>query len=137
MFQILISLHFSVKLGVTWMKHLLQTHSSQLMALGKNEIFEQFGASIGLIEHRINNLPALSRARGRLDLLVKQIDGKNSEEDTGLDSSKLLVYEDQDSTVEENGSSSENEQWQDSDDEEDNVGDKNNDDDEMDVSDED
>lgn len=111
------------------MKHLLQTHSSQLMALGKDDVFEQFGASIGLIEHRINNLPALSRARGRLDLLVNQIKGKNTDDDAGLDTSKLLVYEDHDSSLEGNDSS-EDEHWEDSDDYEGDKGD----DDEMDVS---
>lgn len=115
------------------MKHLLQTHSSQLMALGKDEIFEQFGASIGLIEHRINNLTALSRARGRLDLLVNQIKGKNTDDDAGLDSSKLLIYEDHDSSLEGNESSSD-EHWVDSDEY---GAEKNDDDEEMDVSDKD
>lgn len=73
---------------------LVQTHSSQLLALGKDDLFEKFGPCIGIIENRIENLKTLSRARGRLDLLVNQIKRKNIKDD-GLDQiDKLLVYQD-------------------------------------------
>lgn len=73
---------------------LVQTHSSQLLALGKDDLYEKFGPCIGIIENRVENLKTLSRARGRLDLLVNQIRRKNINDD-GLDQiDKLLVYQD-------------------------------------------
>lgn len=77
-----------------WMKTLTQTHASQLMAQGYEDLMEKFGPCIAVIEHRISCMPELSKLNGRLQLLVNQIT-RNSNEDN-LCNENVLVYEDND-----------------------------------------
>lgn len=44
-----------------WLKLVLHTQASQLMALGSNTLFAQFGPLLGIIEHRTNCLQPLSK----------------------------------------------------------------------------
>ena len=46
---------------MNWLKILAQTHSSQLMALGADDLLNKFGPCIGIIEHRANCLKELSK----------------------------------------------------------------------------
>lgn len=46
---------------MNWLKVLAQTHSSQLMALGADDLLDKFGPCIGIIEHRANCLKELSK----------------------------------------------------------------------------
>ncbi|XP_036230348.2 WD repeat-containing protein 43 isoform X2 [Bactrocera oleae] len=96
-----------VEYAVDWLKVLVQTHSSQLMALGSEDLLNKFGPCIGLIEHRVNCLKELSKVAGRLDLLINQIK-RNTNEDN-LNNSNVLVYEDNgssDSEMEDTGEKS-------------------------------
>lgn len=52
---------FSVQTAVVWLRVLLQTHASQLMAIGTTELFTRFGPLLGIIEHRANSLHSLSK----------------------------------------------------------------------------
>ncbi|XP_014091928.3 WD repeat-containing protein 43 isoform X1 [Bactrocera oleae] len=97
----------NVEYAVDWLKVLVQTHSSQLMALGSEDLLNKFGPCIGLIEHRVNCLKELSKVAGRLDLLINQIK-RNTNEDN-LNNSNVLVYEDNgssDSEMEDTGEKS-------------------------------
>lgn len=51
----------SVQAAVSWMKILIQTHASQLMAIGTVELFSMFGPLLGIIEHRANTLQQLTK----------------------------------------------------------------------------
>ncbi|XP_036333212.1 WD repeat-containing protein 43 [Rhagoletis pomonella] len=86
----------NVEYAVDWLKILVQTHSSQLMALGSEDLLNKFGPCIGIIEHRVNCLKELSKVAGRLDLLINQIK-RNTNEDN-LYTANALVYEDNDSS---------------------------------------
>lgn len=44
-----------------WIKALLQTQSSQLMAIGTVELNAMFGSLIGLVERRTNTLQNLTK----------------------------------------------------------------------------
>ncbi|XP_067627144.1 WD repeat-containing protein 43 [Eurosta solidaginis] len=103
----------NVEYAVDWLKVLVQTHSSQLMALGSEDLLSKFGPCIGLIEHRVNCLNELTKIHGRLELLINQIK-RNTEEDH-LNSANVLVYEDNDSSdsdLEEEGEKSgSNDEW--------------------------
>lgn len=46
---------------MNWLKVLTQTHSSQLMALGADDLLNKFGPCIGIIEYRANCLKELSK----------------------------------------------------------------------------
>lgn len=52
---------YSAHAALLWLKHLIQTQTSQLMAVGNIEIYSQFGPLLGIIEHRTNSLPQLSK----------------------------------------------------------------------------
>uniref|UniRef100_A0A1B0AGB0 Utp12 domain-containing protein n=1 Tax=Glossina pallidipes TaxID=7398 RepID=A0A1B0AGB0_GLOPL len=127
--------HVNVEFAMNWLKILAQTHSSQLMALGADELLNKFGPCIGIIEHRANCLKELSKLNGRLQLLVNQLKRDTDTEPNDFHSENLLVYEDDDSSnseMENAGSKSDSDDaW-----EEDNVEenketmDQNNDDDE-------
>lgn len=83
-------------MGVNWMKVLLQTHTSQLMALGADELMERFGPCMGIIEHRINNLKNLNRIKGRLDLLLNQMEDQQPNVDIiETANEQMLVYQDE------------------------------------------
>jgi hypothetical protein len=71
---------------------LIQTHASQLMAFGVENLQMNFGNCLGIIDHRTQNLSSLSRLRGRLDLLVNQIK-QNSGIDEEVNTENLLVYQ--------------------------------------------
>lgn len=77
------------------MKVLLQTHTSQLMALGADELMNRFGPCMGIIEHRINNLKNLNRIKGRLDLLLNQMEDQPKMDIIETASEQMLVYQDE------------------------------------------
>lgn len=81
------------EIALTWLRCLIQTHASSLMAYGIDNLNATFGTTLGIIDHRTQNLAALTRLRGRLDLLVKQVK-KSSDLDDELRNENLLVYED-------------------------------------------
>lgn len=82
-------------MGVSWMKVLLQTHTSQLMALGADELMNRFGPCMGIIEHRIHNLKNLNRIKGRLDLLLNQMEDHPSLDIIETANEQMLVYQDE------------------------------------------
>lgn len=84
-----------IEMGVSWMKVLLQTHTSQLMALGADELMNRFGPCMGIIEHRINNLKNLNRIKGRLDLLLNQMEDQPKMDIIETASEQMLVYQDE------------------------------------------
>lgn len=77
------------------MKVLLQTHTSQLMALGADELMNRFGPCMGIIEHRIHNLKNLNRIKGRLDLLLNQMEDHPSLDIIETANEQMLVYQDE------------------------------------------
>lgn len=79
--------------ALMWLRCLIQTHSSSLMAYGVDSLNATFGTTLGIIDHRTQNLPALSRLKGRLELLVKQVK-QNSDIDDEVRNENMLVYED-------------------------------------------
>lgn len=85
----------SIETGVGWMKALLQTHTSQLMALGADELMNRFGPCMGIIEHRINNLKNLNRIKGRLDLLLNQMEDHPNLDIIETPNEQMLVYQDE------------------------------------------
>lgn len=52
---------FSVHTSIIWLKHLIQTQSSQLMAIGNVELFTTFGPLLGIAEHRANTFQQLTK----------------------------------------------------------------------------
>lgn len=56
-----IILTFSAEKSVMWLKQVVHTHASQLMALGTQTLFAQFGPLLGIIEHRTSSLQQLSK----------------------------------------------------------------------------
>lgn len=81
--------------ALLWIKHLIQIHASQLMAFGLDNLQTNFGACLGIIDHRSQNLSNLSKLRGRLDLLVNQLK-QNNEITDDVNSENLLVYQEED-----------------------------------------
>lgn len=79
--------------ALVWLRYLIQTHASSLMAYGIENLNATFGTTLGIIDHRTQNLPALTQLRGRLDLLVKQVK-QNSDIDDEIPNDNMLVYED-------------------------------------------
>lgn len=51
----------SVQVAVTWLRLLIETHTSQLMALGSGNILDNFGTCLGIIEFRTEHLKSLSK----------------------------------------------------------------------------
>ncbi|KAG4065428.1 hypothetical protein HA402_002826 [Bradysia odoriphaga] len=84
----------NVRVAVRWLKLLLQIHASQLMALGKDELHDRFGALLGILQNRTNCLSELSMLSGRLDLLLNPIK-RNTDDDPIFNHENLLVYEDE------------------------------------------
>jgi len=81
------------EMALMWLRNLIQTHASSLMAYGIDNLNATFGTCLGIIDHRTQNLPSLTRLRGRLDLLVRQLK-QNSDIDDEIHNENLLVYED-------------------------------------------
>uniref|UniRef100_A0A182PM07 Small-subunit processome Utp12 domain-containing protein n=1 Tax=Anopheles epiroticus TaxID=199890 RepID=A0A182PM07_9DIPT len=87
-----------VKTAVCWLKSLITLHASQLMALGSTNLLANFSTCLGVIEFRVEHLNALSRLRGRLGLLIDQID-RSKNQAANLDdktSGNVLVYQEGD-----------------------------------------
>ncbi|XP_049290165.1 WD repeat-containing protein 43 [Anopheles funestus] len=83
-----------VKTAVCWLKHLINIHASQLMALGSSNLQSNFSTCLGIIEYRVEHLNSLSRLRGRLGLLIDQIDrSKNLDDRSNMN---VLVYQEGD-----------------------------------------
>ncbi|CAO1427404.1 unnamed protein product [Diamesa hyperborea] len=97
--------------ALLWLRHLIQTHASHLMAFGVENLNATFGTCLGIIDHRAQSLAGLSRLRGRLELLVRQIK-QNSDIDDEVSNENLLVYEEDDESLLDN-SSSEDENYDD------------------------
>ncbi|XP_058462607.1 WD repeat-containing protein 43 [Malaya genurostris] len=91
-----------VATATCWLKALINSHASQLMALGSENLLSNFGTCLGIIEYRAQHASSLSKLSGRLDLLVGQIDrterlAANPEDRT--DSNCLVYQEEEDSDV--------------------------------------
>lgn len=87
-----------VATAVCWLKALIHSHTSQLMALGSENLMANFSTCLGIIEYRVQHANSLSKLSGRLDLLVNQLDrterlAKNPEE---LVNAQALVYHEDD-----------------------------------------
>lgn len=87
-----------VATAVCWLKALIHSHTSQLMALGSENLLANFSTCLGIIEYRVQHANSLSKLSGRLDLLVNQLDrterlAKNPEE---LVNAQALVYHEDD-----------------------------------------
>lgn len=66
------------------------------MALGTDNLKETFATVLGIMDHRLMDLPALMMLRGRVDLISNQFTmkkGNVGEED--IDATQLLKYEDE------------------------------------------
>uniref|UniRef100_A0A182YAC8 WD_REPEATS_REGION domain-containing protein n=1 Tax=Anopheles stephensi TaxID=30069 RepID=A0A182YAC8_ANOST len=87
-----------VKTAVCWLKHLINIHASQLMALGSSNLLANFSTCLGIIEYRVEHLNSLSRLRGRLGLLIDQIDRSKNQAANLDDKSNMnvLVYQEGD-----------------------------------------
>lgn len=83
-----------VQSAVQWMTLLLQTHTSQLMALGTEELKNALSVCLGVMDSRVATLPAISLLRGRLDLLATQLKRSNTQAEEEIDTKDLLTYED-------------------------------------------
>ncbi|XP_055531615.1 WD repeat-containing protein 43 [Wyeomyia smithii] len=84
-----------VATAICWLKALIHSHASQLMALGSENLLSNFGTCLGIIEYRVEHANSLSKLSGRLDLLVSQID--RSDQLTGTaDTEQALVYQEED-----------------------------------------
>lgn len=98
-----------------WLRHLIQVHTSQLLA--NPDLHDLISPILSSIESRLSQFTPLSRLKGRLDLLVTQI--TNSTRKNNEPEDALLVYKDQGSDSESNedmemvlhSSSDENEEW--------------------------
>uniref|UniRef100_A0A8D8HWA7 WD repeat-containing protein 43 n=1 Tax=Culex pipiens TaxID=7175 RepID=A0A8D8HWA7_CULPI len=87
-----------VATAVCWLKAFIHSHTSQLMALGSENLLANFSTCLGIIEYRVQHANSLSKLSGRLDLLVNQLDrterlAKNPEE---LVNAQALVYHEDD-----------------------------------------
>lgn len=87
-----------VATAVCWLKALIHSHTSQLMALGSENLLANFSTCLGIIEYRVQHANSLSKLSGRLDLLVNQLDrterlAKNPDE---LINAQALVYHEDD-----------------------------------------
>ncbi|XP_059608665.1 WD repeat-containing protein 43 [Phlebotomus argentipes] len=101
-----------------WMRALIELHAGQMMAIGAEDLREQMRPFLGIVEHRVHNLQALTRARGRLDLILAQIRGNCSvdRDEIAKISQNLIVHRDQASDSESEiglDEQSDNESWED------------------------
>lgn len=68
---------------------------SQLMALGSDNLKDIFGTCLGIVDHRLGDLPALMMLSGRMDLIATQLTSKSNKDlNNEIDLSQMLVYED-------------------------------------------
>lgn len=81
------------EIALTWLRYLIQTHSGSLMAYGATNLCNTFGTTLGIIDHRTQNLPKLLRLRGKLEILVSHLK-QNSDLDEEIHNENVLVYED-------------------------------------------
>uniref|UniRef100_U5ETI9 Small-subunit processome Utp12 domain-containing protein n=1 Tax=Corethrella appendiculata TaxID=1370023 RepID=U5ETI9_9DIPT len=124
-----------VSSAITWLKYIIQIHSTHLMALGYQSFLLNIGGCMGIIEYRVEHLKSLSKLNGRLDLLLNQIE-RSQMPATELISDNFVEYQDEsdiDSLIDENdeGDTSSDEQNYNNDDidEEEEEEDNNDDDD--------
>lgn len=87
-----------VATAVCWLKALIHSHASQLMALGSENLLSNFGTCLGIIEYRVEHVNSLSKLSGRLGLLVSQIDrterlAKNPDQ---LANAQVLIHQEED-----------------------------------------
>uniref|UniRef100_A0A1I8PJP8 Small-subunit processome Utp12 domain-containing protein n=1 Tax=Stomoxys calcitrans TaxID=35570 RepID=A0A1I8PJP8_STOCA len=112
--------HTNVEYAMNWLKVLTQTHSSQLLALGSDDLLNKFGPCIGIIEHRASCLKEMSKLNGRLQLLVSQIKRYSEEDQDNLKSDSVLVVADNDDSSNSdfddvNNKSSSDDEWEEGD----------------------
>lgn len=81
------------EIALTWLRYLIQTHSGSLMSYGATNLCNTFGTTLGIIDHRTQNLPKLMRLRGKLEILVSHLK-QNSDLDEEIHNENVLVYED-------------------------------------------
>ncbi|XP_063707874.1 uncharacterized protein LOC134836615 [Culicoides brevitarsis] len=81
----------SVQSSVIWLKTLIQTQ----VALGSDNLKDIFGTCLGIIDHRLFELPAFMMLNGRMDLIATQLTNKsNKDMDNEIDLSQMLIFED-------------------------------------------
>uniref|UniRef100_A0A182JME9 Small-subunit processome Utp12 domain-containing protein n=1 Tax=Anopheles atroparvus TaxID=41427 RepID=A0A182JME9_ANOAO len=85
-----------VETAVCWLKHLITIHASQLMALGPSSLLDNFATCLGIIEYRVDHLNSLSKLRGRLGMLIEQIDRKQAITPNEQAHGDVLVYQEGD-----------------------------------------
>uniref|UniRef100_A0A7G3B859 Putative wd40 domain protein n=1 Tax=Lutzomyia longipalpis TaxID=7200 RepID=A0A7G3B859_LUTLO len=116
----------NIECATVWMQMLIQLHVSQLMAVGAEDLRDELRPFLGIVEHRVANLQALTRVRGRLDLILMQIEGNatmDSEEIAKINRN-LIVHQDKGSDtdsdigLEDRTNASSDSGWKDSSDEE-------------------
>ncbi|CAG9763880.1 unnamed protein product [Ceutorhynchus assimilis] len=81
--------------GALWLKHLAQVHAGVLIS--NPNLAELFSGALNSIYSRINTQTALSRLRGKLELLVPQVITTDDAR-KGDDDEALLVFDDKDSS---------------------------------------
>ncbi|XP_037952557.1 WD repeat-containing protein 43-like [Teleopsis dalmanni] len=80
--------------AIKWLKTLIRTHSSQMLAMGANELSNRFEACMGIIEHRTVYVSDMSKLCGRINLIVKQMKGNT---DGNMVKEDFFTYYDKDS----------------------------------------
>ncbi|XP_030763020.1 WD repeat-containing protein 43 [Sitophilus oryzae] len=103
--------------GALWLKHLAQIHAGLLIS--NPNLAEMFSGALGSIDNRISLQTSLNRLRGKLELLVPQINTSNA--DNVDEDEAVLVFNDKDTSDSESeeemqieiaSDSDENEEWE-------------------------
>lgn len=84
-----------VKTAACWLKHLISIHASQLMALGSSNLTDNFATCVGIIEYRVQHLSSLAKLRGRLGLIIDQIERSKNQANLEGDNENVLVYQEE------------------------------------------
>ncbi|XP_062558452.1 WD repeat-containing protein 43 [Armigeres subalbatus] len=87
-----------VATAVCWLKALIHNHTSQLMALGSENLLSNFGTCLGIIEYRVDHANSLSKLSGRLELLVSQIDRTErlDKSSNQISNAQVLIHQEED-----------------------------------------
>ncbi|GAB0098146.1 WD repeat-containing protein 43 [Sergentomyia squamirostris] len=87
----------NVECATLWMRLLIESKVGQLMANGSEDLRQQLAPFLGIVEHRVANLQTLTRVRGRLDLILSQINSKKdvNREEIAKINKNVIVHQDQ------------------------------------------
>lgn len=65
------------------------------MALGSDNLKDIFGTCLGIVDHRLSDMPALMMLSGRMELIATQLTSKSNKDlNNEIDLSQMLVYDD-------------------------------------------